>query len=65
MALWVYVYIGTTPVGSIITGAIISAAGARAALLTGAAACLVAVAIASRVHTPPHVDAALTDLGGA
>jgi MFS family permease len=27
MALWVYVYIGTTPVGSIITGAIISAAG--------------------------------------
>ena len=36
MALWVYVYIGTTPVGSIITGAIISAAGVRAALLTGA-----------------------------
>jgi predicted MFS family arabinose efflux permease len=62
MALWVYVYIGTTPVGSIITGAIISAAGVRAALLTGAAACLVAAAIASRVHTPPHADAALTDL---
>jgi predicted MFS family arabinose efflux permease len=62
MALWVYVYIGTTPVGSIITGAIISAAGARAALLTGAAACLAAAAIASRVHTPPHADAALTDL---
>ena len=65
MALWVYVYIGTTPVGSIITGAIISAAGARAALLTGAAACLAAAAIASRVHTPPHVDAALTDLASA
>jgi len=65
MALWVYVYIGTTPVGSIITGAIISAAGARAALLTGAAACLVAAAIASRVHTPPHADAALTDLASA
>ena len=65
MALWVYVYIGTSPVGSIITGAIISAAGVRAALLTGAAACLVAAAIASRVHTPPHADAALTDLGGA
>jgi len=65
MALWVYVYIGTSPVGSIITGAIISAAGPRAALLTGAAACLAAAAIASRVHTPPHVDAALTDLGGA
>jgi MFS family permease len=65
MALWVYVYIGTTPVGSIITGAIISAAGTRAALLTGAAACLVAAAIASRVHTPPHADAALTDLTSA
>jgi predicted MFS family arabinose efflux permease len=65
MALWVYVYIGTTPVGSIITGAIISAAGARAALLTGAAACLAAAAIASRVHTPPHADAALTDLATA
>jgi predicted MFS family arabinose efflux permease len=65
MALWVYVYLGTTPVGSIITGAIISAAGARAALLTGAAACLAAAAIASRVHTPPHVDASLTDLPGA
>jgi predicted MFS family arabinose efflux permease len=65
MALWVYVYIGTTPVGSIITGAIISAGGPRAALLTGAGACLAAAAIASRVHTPPHVDAALTDLTGA
>jgi predicted MFS family arabinose efflux permease len=65
MALWVYVYIGTSPVGSIITGAIISAAGARAALLAGAAACLAAAAIASRVRTPPHPDAALTDLAGA
>ncbi len=65
MALWVYVYIGTTPVGSIITGAIISAAGPRAALLTGAAACLAAAAIAARVHTPPHADAALTDLTSA
>jgi predicted MFS family arabinose efflux permease len=65
MALWVYVYLGTSPVGSIITGAIISAAGARAALLTGAAACLAAAAIASRVHTPPHADAALTDLASS
>jgi predicted MFS family arabinose efflux permease len=65
MALWVFVYPGTTPVGSIITGAIISAAGTRAALLTGAAACLVAAGIASRVHTPPHADAALTDLTSA
>ena len=65
MALWVYVYLGTTPVGSIITGAIISAAGVRAALLTGAAACLAAAAIAARVHTPPHPDEALTDLASA
>jgi len=64
MALWVYVYLGTSPVGSIITGTIISAGGARAALLTGAGACLAASAIASRVHTPPHVDAALTDIAG-
>jgi MFS family permease len=63
MALWVFVYIGTTPVGSIITGAISSAGGPRAALLTGAGACLVAAGFASRVHTPPHPDAALTDLG--
>jgi predicted MFS family arabinose efflux permease len=62
MALWVYVYLGTTPIGSTITGAIISAAGVRAALLTGAAACLVAAAIAARVHTPPDADADLTDL---
>jgi MFS family permease len=62
MALWVFVYIGTTPVGSIITGAITSAGGTRAALLTGAAACLAAAGIAARVHTPPHPDAALTDL---
>jgi len=65
MALWVYVFIGTTPVGNIITGAIISAAGARAAPLTGAGACLVAEAMAARVHTPPHADAALIDLAVA
>ena len=52
MALWVYVYLGTTPVGSIITGAITSAAGPRVALLTGAAACLVAAAIAPAAATP-------------
>jgi MFS family permease len=62
MALWVFVYIGTTPIGSIISGWITSASGPRAALLLGAAACLVAAAIASRVHTPPNPDAALTDL---
>jgi MFS family permease len=62
MALWVFVYIGTTPIGSIITGAITSAGGTRAALLTGAAACLVAAGVAALVHTPPHVDSTLTDL---
>ena len=62
MALWVFVYIGTTPVGSIITGAISSAGGPRVALLTGAGACLVAAAIAARVRTPPNPDAALSDL---
>lgn len=48
--------------GSIITGAITSAGGTKAALLTGAAACLAAAGIAAMVHTPPHPDAALTDL---
>ncbi len=62
MALWVFVYIGTTPIGSVITGAITSAGGPRVALLVGAAACLVAAAGAARVHTPPHPDDALTDL---
>jgi MFS family permease len=62
MALWVFVYIGTTPIGSIIDGAITKAGGTRAALLVGAAACLVAAGIASLVRTPPHPDAALTDL---
>jgi hypothetical protein len=62
MALWVFVYMGTTPVGSITTGAISSAGGPRVALLNGTGACLVAAAIASLVRTPPHPDAALTDL---
>jgi len=62
MALWVYVFLGTTPVGNIITGAIISADGPRAALLTGSAACLAAAGIAAFVRTPPHADARLTDL---
>jgi MFS family permease len=65
MALWVFVYIGTSPIGSIITGAISSAAGPRAALLTGAGACLAAAAVAARVRTPSNPDAALTDLASA
>jgi MFS family permease len=53
MALWVFVYLGTTPIGSVLTGWIISAAGPRAALGVGALACLIAAALAARVHTPP------------
>jgi MFS family permease len=63
MALWVFVYLGTTPIGSILTGWIISASGPRVALLVGAGACLVAAILAAFVHTPPHPDALLTDLG--
>jgi MFS family permease len=62
MALWVFVYIGTTPIGSILSGWIITAGGPRVALFVGAGACLVAGGIAARVHTPPNPDAALTDL---
>src|SRR5580700_5023084 len=64
MALWVFVYLGTTPIGSIVTGWIIAAGGPRTALLVGAGSCLVAAVIAARVHTPPDPDAALTDLVG-
>jgi MFS family permease len=62
MALWVFVYIGTTPLGSILTGWITEIGGPRVTLLVGSGACLVAAVIASRVYTPPHPDAALTDL---
>jgi MFS family permease len=65
MALWVFVYLGTTPIGSVLTGAIVSAGGPRAALWVGAGSCLLAAAVAFRVHTPPHPDAALTDLNPA
>jgi MFS family permease len=64
MALWVFVYIGTTPVGTILTGWITAAGGPRAALFVGAGACLVAAGMAALVHTPPDPDAALTDLSG-
>jgi MFS family permease len=63
MALWVFVYLGTTPVGSIVTGWITSASGPRVALLVGSVACLVAAVLAAFVHTPPHPDATLADLG--
>ncbi|HEY2791755.1 MAG TPA: MFS transporter, partial [Micromonosporaceae bacterium] len=62
MALWVFVYIGTTPIGSVLAGWISSSSGPRVALLIGAASCLVAAVIAARVHTPADPDTALTDL---
>jgi MFS family permease len=62
MALWVFVYIGTTPIGTIITGWITAAGGPRASLLVGSAACLVAAVLAAFVRTPTHPDAGLIDL---
>ena len=62
MALWVFVYLGTTPIGSIVTGWIIAAGGPRTALLVGSGACLAAAVLAAFVHTPSHPDDALTDL---
>ncbi|GAB2533182.1 MFS transporter [Nocardia heshunensis] len=56
MALWVFVFLGTTPIGSVLTGWILDTSGPRAALLVGAVSCLVAAAVAARVHTPPHPD---------
>jgi MFS family permease len=62
MALFVFTYLGTTPVGSVLTGWISWAAGPRVALLAGAAACVCAAVVGSGVHTPPNPDATLTDL---
>jgi MFS family permease len=62
MALWVFVYLGTTPIGSIVTGWIISAGGPRLALLVGSGACIAAAALAALVHTPANPDQALTDI---
>lgn len=63
MALWVFVYLGTTPIGSILTGGIISAGGPMTALLVGSGACFAAALLAAFVHTPANPDALLTDLG--
>ena len=62
-ALWIYlVYTANCAVGRHRTA--ITSAGTRAALLTGAAACLVAAGVAALVAhpTPHHPDAALTDI---
>jgi MFS family permease len=60
MALWVFVYIGTTPIGSILAGWLSSAEGPRSVLWLGAGACALAAVIAARVHTPPHPDDSMT-----
>lgn len=62
MALWVFVYLGTTPIGSLVTGQVTAAGGPRVALLVGAGSCLIAGGLAALVHTPPDPDAGLTDL---
>jgi MFS family permease len=62
MALWVFVYVGTTPIGTVVTGWVTATGGPRAALLMGTGACVVAAGVASRVHTPPNPDLALSDL---
>jgi MFS family permease len=59
MALWVFVYLGTTPVGNILAGWLSATEGPRAVLLAGAVSCLAAAGLAARVHTPPDVDAEL------
>jgi MFS family permease len=62
VALFVFVYLGTTPIGSAITGWVIAISGPRAALLVGAGACGIAAVLGSLVHTPPNPDKGLTDL---
>jgi hypothetical protein len=62
MALWAFVYTGTTPIGSILTGWVTEAGGPRVALLVGSGACMAAAGIAARAHTPPNPEAALTEL---
>lgn len=64
MALWVYVFIGTTPIGSVITGWVINAWGARAALIMGAASCAAAAAIAVSAH-PTESRSNHTDVTGS
>lgn len=65
VALWVLVYIGTTPIGSLLSGWLAGAAGPRAVLWVGVAACAVAAAMAARVTTPERVDDALRTPPGA
>ena len=49
MALWAVAFLGSTPIGGPIAGAVSEHFGARAGLLLGAAACLVAAALGAAV----------------
>jgi hypothetical protein len=62
MALWVFVYLGTTPIGSIVTGWIIATGGPPGgpARFGGVLRC--GGAGSAFVVTPPNPDEALTDL---
>jgi MFS family permease len=53
MALFGFVYMGTTPIGATLSGWVIGLGGAATALWMGAAACAIAAAGAWLVRTPP------------
>jgi MFS family permease len=56
MALWVFVYLGTSPIGNLFSGWLSGVAGPRASLWAGSAASLLAAGQAMLVRTPPNVD---------
>jgi len=62
MALFSFVYLGTTPVGNIAVGWVCQTFGGRSGLVVGAVACLIAAGLAFCVHTPPRPDDELHDL---
>ncbi len=66
LALWAVAMIGSTPIGGPVVGWICGAAGARAGLVTGAAACLLAAALAAfakpRRQVPAVTPAAQAEL---
>lgn len=69
MALWAVAFLGSTPIGGPIAGAVVQWAGGRAGLVLGAAACLVAaVAGALVTRRARRADAApvvASDVGSA
>ncbi|MET9326457.1 MFS transporter [Tsukamurella sp. NPDC003166] len=56
MALWVFVFIGTTPIGSVVMGWITQGWGPRGALWVGAVAAIVAAGGAFLIRTPIRTD---------